>query len=297
MEPHWDDMKVFLAVARAESLSGAGRKLKLDPATVGRRITRLEQAVEAPLFRKSPQGYALTPAGERLLAHGEQVEQAMRAGMDAISGSTDRLSGQIRIGAPDGCATYLLPQVCLSIARENPDLDIQIVAQPRVVNLSRREADVAITVSRPTAGQLLVQKITDYHLHLAASQDYLAEHAIRGREDLRGLPMVGYIPDMIFDAELDYLHELGVERVALASNSVPVQLRMTEGGQGLCVAHDFALPSHPSLRKVLTDEIALTRAFYLVRHQSDQKSERLSRFSALLVERLKAEVYHLEGAT
>ena len=297
MEPHWDDMKVFLAVARAESLSGAGRKLKLDPATVGRRITRLEQAVEAPLFRKSPQGYALTPAGERLLAHGEQVEQAMRAGMDAISGSTDRLSGQIRIGAPDGCATYLLPQVCLSIARENPDLDIQIVAQPRVVNLSRREADVAITVSRPTAGQLLVQKITDYHLHLAASQDYLAEHAIRGREDLRGLPMVGYIPDMIFDAELDYLHELGVERVALASNSVPVQLRMTEGGQGLCVAHDFALPSHPGLRKVLTDEIALTRAFYLVRHQSDQKSERLSRFSALLVERLKAEVYHLEGAT
>ena len=142
-----------------------------------------------------------------------------------------------------------------------------------------------------------MQKITDYHLHLAASQDYLAEHAIRGREDLRGLPMVGYIPDMIFDAELDYLHELGVERVALASNSVPVQLRMTEGGQGLCVAHDFALPSHPGLRKVLTDEIALTRAFYLVRHQSDQKSERLSRFSALLVERLKAEVYHLEGAT
>ncbi|MAC81294.1 MAG: LysR family transcriptional regulator [Rhodobacteraceae bacterium] len=297
MEPHWDDMRVFLAVAREESLSGAGRKLKLDPATVGRRITRLEAAVEAPLFLKSPQGYTLTPPGERLLAHGERVEQAMRAGMDAITGSTDRLSGQIRIGAPDGCATYLLPQVCLSIAHENPDLDIQIVAQPRVVNLSRREADMAITVSRPTAGQLLVQKIADYHLHLAGSADYLAAQAIQSPADLRGLPMVGYIPDMIFDAELDYLHELGVDRVAMASNSVPVQLRLTEGGQGLCVAHDFALPSHPGLRRVLTDEIALTRAFYLVRHQSDQRSERLNRFSILLVERLRAEVARLEGAT
>lgn len=296
MEPHWDDMRVFLAVAREESLSGAGRKLKLDPATVGRRITRLEAAVEAPLFLKSPQGYTLTPPGERLLAHGERVEQAMRAGMEAITGSTDKLTGQIRIGAPDGCATYLMPQVCLSIARENPDLDIQIVAQPRVVNLSRREADMAITVSRPTAGQLLVQKITDYHLHLAGASDYLDAKNIRSTADLRGLPMVGYIPDMIFDAELDYLHELGVDRVALASNSVPIQLRLTEGGQGLCVAHDFALPSHPGLRRVLTDDIALTRAFYLVRHQSDQRSERLNRFSILLVERLRAEVTRLEGA-
>ncbi|WP_428925514.1 LysR family transcriptional regulator [Marinibacterium sp. SX1] len=296
MEPHWDDVKVFLAVARAESLSGAGRKLKMDPATVGRRILRLETAVEAPLFRKSPQGYALTPAGERLLAHGERVEQAMRSGMDAITGSTDRLTGQIRIGAPDGCATYLLPQVCLSIAEDNPDIDIQIVAQPRVVNLSRREADMAVTVSPPTAGQLVVQKITDYHLHLAGSADYLARHPLAGTGDLRGRPMVGYIPDMIFDAELDYLHELGVERVALASNSVPVQLRMTEGGQGLCVAHDFALPSHPGLRRVLTDDISLTRAFYLVRHQSDQKSERLNRFSQLLAERLRAEVLRLEAA-
>ncbi|MGR3805548.1 LysR family transcriptional regulator [Marinibacterium profundimaris] len=296
MEPHWDDMKVFLAVTRAESLSGAGRRLKLDPATVGRRIARLEAAVEAPLFLKSPQGYTLTPAGERLLAHGERAEQAMRAGMDAIAGSSDRLTGQIRIGAPDGCATYLLPQVCLSIARENPDLDIQVVAQPRVVNLSRREADMAITVSPPTAGQLLVKKITDYRLHLAGAEDFLARHPIQARADLRGLPMVGYIPDMIFDAELDYLHELGVDRVALASNSVPVQLRMTEGGQGLCVAHDFALPFHPRLRRVLSEEIALKRAFYLVRHQSDQRSERLNRFSAVLAERLKAEVYQLEGA-
>lgn len=297
MEPHWDDMKVFLAVARAESLSGAGRKLKLDPATVGRRVARLEAAVDAPLFLKSPQGYALTPAGERLLQHAHRLEQAIRSGFDAVTGSAERLGGQIRIGAPDGCATYLLPQVCQSISVANPDLDIQIVAQPHVVNLSRREADLAITVSRPTAGQLLAQRITDYRLHLVASADYLAASPVRRPQDLKGRRVIGYIPDMIFDTELDYLHDLGFERVVLASNSVPVQLRLTEGGAGLCVAHDFALPSHPRLIKVLDGDIALTRSFYLVRHQTDQRSERLNRFSTLLVDRLKSEVARLEGAT
>ncbi len=298
MDPNWDDMKIFLAVAREESLSGAGRVLKLDPATVGRRIARLEEAVATPLFVKSPQGYALSAAGDRLLTHGEQAEQAMRAATEALTGPSDSLSGQIRIGAPDGCANYLLPQVCAQIGAANPDLDIQIVALPRVVNLSRREADMAITVSPPSAGQLLVQKITDYRLHLVAARRYLRDTPpIKTLDDLRGRRMIGYIPDMIFDAELDYLGDLGVERVALASNSVPVQLKMAVQGAGICVAHDFSLPSHRPLRKLLTDDISLTRAFYMVRHQGDQRSERLNRFADALCCGIRDEVARLEALT
>ena len=296
MDPHWDDMKIFLAVAREESLSGAGRVLRLDPATVGRRIARLEQAMDTPLFVKSPQGYALSAAGDRLLSHAEAAEQAMRAASEALSGPSGSLSGQIRIGAPDGCANYLLPRVCAQISEENPDLDIQIVALPRVVNLSRREADMAITVSAPTAGQLLVQKITDYRLHLVASRRYLRDNPpVETVADLRGRRMIGYIPDMIFDAELDYLTALGVERVPLASNSVPVQLKLVVHGAGLCVAHDFCLPAHRPLRKVLADQIGLTRSFYLVRHQGDQRSERLNRFAEQLCEGLRDEVAQLES--
>ena len=298
MEPHWDDLKVFLAVAREESLSGAGRLLKLDPATVGRRIARLESALDVELFVKSPQGYALTGPGELLLGQGEQAEQAIRGAADVLAGPGERMSGQIRIGAPDGCANYLLPQICAAIAGENPDLEIQVVALPRVVNLSRREADMAIGVSAPTARQLLVEKITDYRLHLVAARDYLLRAApIEAVADLRGHRMIGYIPDMIFDAELDYLGEFGVERVALASNSVPVQLRLASQGAGLCVAHDFALPSHPPLRKVLHSRVSLTRSFYLVRHRGDQSSARLNRFAAALCEALRAEVARLESLT
>ena len=103
----WDDLRIFLAVARAESLSAAGRKLKIDPATVGRRIARLEEAVAARLFVKGPQGYALTDAGGRLLAHAERAETVMEGAAEALTGA-EGLSGQIRIGAPDGCANYLL---------------------------------------------------------------------------------------------------------------------------------------------------------------------------------------------
>ncbi len=296
MTPNWDDLRVFLAVARDESLSAAGRVLKIDPATVGRRIARLEAALDAVLFTKSQQGYVLTTAGQRLMEHGLQAEEAMRAATGVTSGSTKSLSGQIRIGAPDGCANYLLPQVCAKISDANPDLDIQILALPRIINLSRREADMAITVSAPTAGQLLVQKITDYQLHMVATQEYLSRHsAIRSTDDLRGHRMIGYIPDMIFDRELDYLNDIGVERVALASNSVSVQLRQVSLGTGVCVAHDFTLPFHRELRKILTDQISLTRGFYLVRHQGDQRNERLNRFADALTRGLRDEVARLEA--
>jgi DNA-binding transcriptional LysR family regulator len=172
----WDDLRVFLAVARSDGLSGAGRRLKIDPATVGRRIARLEQALAARLFAKSPQGYALTDEGLRLLDHAERAEAAMEGAREAVSGP-EGLSGQIRIGAPDGCANYLLPQVLSAICDANPGLEVQIVALPRVFNLSRREADMAIGVSRPTAGRLTVQKLADYRLHLAAHPDYLRQAA------------------------------------------------------------------------------------------------------------------------
>ncbi len=295
---NWDDLRLFLAVAREQSLSGAGRVLRLDPATLGRRIGRLEKALDVMLFVKSPQGYALTEAGLQLLERAEAAEQAMRRATADVEDADDALRGQIRIGAPDGCANYLLPDVCGRIVADNPDLDVQIIALPRVFNLSRREADMAIGVSAPTAGRLLVQKITDYHLHLAAAQHYLAQNGpLDTLDDLKGHRLVGYIPDMIFDRELDYLAELGVKRVPLASNSVSVQLQMIRQGAGVGVVHDFALPQAPGVVRVLPDDVHLKRAFFLIRHEDDRRNRRLQRFSELLIAGLRGQVAALEAKT
>ena len=298
MQPHWDDIRIFLAVARAESLSGAGRMLKVDPATVGRRIARLEDALGAPLFAKSPNGYVLSDAGQRLMAHAMRAETAMEDAAEELAGTAGGMTGQIRVGAPDGCANFLLPQVCAAIALENPELEIQIVALPRVFNLTRREADMVIAVSPPTAGRLSVQKITDYRLHLAASIKYLRQHPpIETLQDLEGHRMVGYIQDMIFDKELDYLSQAGVERVNLASNSVSVQLNWVRQGGGIGVLHDFSLPWTRGVQKVLADKLSLTRSFYLVRHADDRRLERQNRFASALVAGIRQEVAQLEART
>ncbi len=296
-EIKWDDLKVFLAVARGESLSNAGLVLKLDPATVGRRIARLEENLGERLFIKSPQGYALSEAGHGLVDHATKAEQAVAAALEDSRGPTNVLSGTIRIGAPDGSANYLLPQICCEICDENPGLEVQIVALPRVFNLSKREADMAITVSPPETGRLTVQKLSDYALHLAADETYLAARPpIRTRQDLKHHRLIGYIPDMIFDKELDYLDEVSeTARAELTSNSFSVQLNWARAGAGVCIMHDFALPSFPNLKKVLSDQVSLKRTFYLIRHSDDRRVERLNRFAEILVQKYRKEVARLES--
>lgn len=292
----WDDLRVFLAVARGESLSRAGRVLKLDAATVGRRITKLEDSLDARLFSRSPLGYALTDEGARLVQHAEAVEAQMQRARDAMAGSTQGISGQIRIGAPDGCANYLLPAVVARIMAENPELEVQIVALPRVFNLSRREADMVIAVSRPEQGRVLATKITDYRLHLAAARRYLdSAPAITALTDLRDHRIIGYIPDQIFDRELDYLADLGISAPPLASNSVSVQLNLIRQGAGVGVVHDFALPAAPGVARILTEAFSLTRSFWLIRHADDRRVPRVERFAQALTEGLRAEVARLEA--
>ncbi|MGY6635407.1 MAG: LysR family transcriptional regulator [Alkalilacustris sp.] len=298
MRPDWDDLRVFLALARGESLGRAGRALRCDPATVGRRIARLEEALGTRLFVRSAQGYTLTEDGLRLRPAAERTEEAVAEGLEALAGGQGAggITGTVRIGAPDGCANYLLPQVLAAICDTNPGLEVQLVALPRVFNLSRREADMAIAVSRPDAGRLSVQKITDYRLHLAASRAYLAAHPpIRRRADLKAHRLVGYIPDMIFDRELDYLAEIGAGAVPLASNAVPVQLSWLRQGAGVGIVHAFALPAAPELAQVLPGDVTLTRSFWLVRHAADARITRLNRFAEALTRGLRHEVARLEG--
>ncbi|WP_050523834.1 LysR family transcriptional regulator [Pseudorhodobacter wandonensis] len=292
----WDDLRIFLAVARAESLSRAGKSLRIDPATVGRRIARLETTLSARLFTKTPQGYALTEHGHRLMDPARAAETAFATAQDSLHAGTEGLTGQIRIGAPDGSANYLLPQVLTQISAENPGLEIQLVALPRVFNLSKREADMAIAVSRPETGRLTVQKLSDYQLHLAASRSYLAQNPpITCRDDLKAHRIIGYIPDMIFDKELDYLGEFGTTAPEISSNSVSVQTQLMRAGAGVGMVHDFVLPFAPELVRVLPETVALTRSFWLVRHADDAQIERLNRFAALLTQGLRRELQRLEA--
>ncbi|GIT92401.1 LysR family transcriptional regulator [Jannaschia pagri] len=291
----WDDMRIFLAVARTGSLAEAAPGLRLDPATLSRRIARLETAAGAALFLKSPRGYALTDAGHRLLPHAEAMADSARGGVAAMAGG-EALAGRVRVGAPDGIANHVLPQVFARLSEANPALTLELVALPRVFDLSRREADLAITVSPPKAGRLMVRKLCEYGLSLAAHRSYLSSAPpLRDRSDLRSHRIVGYIPDMIFDADLDYLADVGAEAPGLASNSAAVQLGMIRAGAGIGVIHDFMFAADPDLVPLLREAVRLRRAFHLVRH-GDAGGTLVTRTANLLADGVRREVARLEGA-
>jgi DNA-binding transcriptional LysR family regulator len=282
----WDDLRVFLALARHGRLQNAGRRLGLDPATVGRRIAALEAALGARLYDRSPQGYSITEAGRGLLAHAQAIESQASAAAEEIGGQADRLSGTVRIGAPDGVSNYLLIDACDALSRDNPDLQVQVVALPRLFSLSKREADLAITVSPPSAGRLTVHKVADYRLHLYGHAELIAGLGpIADLGDLGEVRGIGYISDMVFDRELDYYALLGRETdPSLTSNSLMVQLNWCLRGVGVCILPDFVARNHQELVAVLPDDIRLSRAFYMVRHQDDARVARINRMAEVVVD-------------
>ncbi len=293
---NWDDYRIFLDVARTGSLSAASSTLKIDPATVGRRITRLEQSLAVKLFNKLPRGYQLTPAGDELLDHIKRIESTEKIARGSLQKASAIISGNFRIGAPDGLSNFVLPRVVADIQRQHPALDIQILSLPRVFNLSRREVDLAIMVTPPKTGRFVTKKIVDYHLHLAAHRDYLTDATpIASKNDLKSHTTIGYIPDLIFDPSLDHMAEVTPNRAPnLSSNSVAVQMRLLDMGGGIGFAHDFALAHFDNINMVLHDQVSQERAFYLVRDRDDRASEQANLIAAILSDGIKAEVKRLE---
>ncbi|MFG1418817.1 LysR family transcriptional regulator [Xanthobacter sp. V0B-10] len=269
----WSDLRFFLAVARAGRLTAAAARLAVEHSTVSRRLGALEARLGAKLFDRRPHGYALTAAGERLMAAAEGMESLALAAQGAIAGADLGVAGTVRIGAPDGFGTFFLAPRIAALAETHPDLDIQLLAMPRVFSLSKREADLAISLSRPKEGRLHARKLTDYRLRLYASRGYLARHGpIGNRAELSRHAFVGYVDDLIYTPELDYVPLVAKDlRVRLKSSSLVAQLTATRGGAGVCVlpcfmGELFAGEGSDALVPVLPEEVGITRTFWLISH-------------------------------
>jgi len=261
----WDNLRFFLELARSGTLVSAARRLEVDHTTVARRIQALEKEVGAPLFSREAGGHRLTEAGRKLQPQVEAMESAFQAVESTAPASQEGLSGLIRIGATEGFGTVVLaPQLAL-FAQQHPKLTIDLLAMPRLVHLSRREADIVISLERPARGPVVVTKLTDYTLRLYASKQYLAAHKpIKTREDLRGHTFISYVDDLLFSKELQYLDELyRPESFALRSTSILAQHQATVAGAGIAVLPAFIAERDKSLRRVLPDEANFTRTFWM----------------------------------
>ena len=263
----WDQARVFLGIARNGQILGAARQLGLNHATVSRRINALEAGMGVHLLDRRTNGCLLTPAGERFLKVAERVESEFLQAQAELSGMDVAISGQVRIGAPDGFGTSFLAPRLGGLMDRFPGLTVQLVPLPRAFSLAKREADLAITIERPVEGRLSVRKLTDYRLSLYASGDYLARTGqVRDVADLASHRIVTYVPDLLFSEELNYLATLSLPATPrFECASVVGQLEAVRAGVGIGFLHDYVAVKNPGLVRVLP-EIEVIRSYWIVSH-------------------------------
>lgn len=287
---NWNDLRYFLAVARAGTLTTAAQRLRADHSTVSRRVTALEEALRVTLFERRPSGFTLTTQGERLRQTAEAMESAALLAQGLVADGDSSLAGPVRIGAPDGFGSCFLAPRIGALCDRHPELEVQLVATPRVFSLSNREADIAISLSRPQEGRLYARKLTDYRLGLYATAGYLAAHPpIDGRAALAGHRFVGYIDDLIFAPELDYVEAIGPVSPRIKSSSLVAQMQATRAGAGLCMLPAFIARSEPALVPVLADQVAITRSFWLIVHEDMRPLARIAMAADFIADTVRRE--------
>ena len=266
---NWDDVRIFLAVARAGQILAASRRLGLNHATVGRRLDALEAAMGVALFTRRPSGCEPTREGAAFLAVAERMEAEMANALSLAAGTDAALAGTVRIGAPDGFGTAFLAPRLKGLADRHPGLRLQLVPVPRAFSISRREADIAITVERPAEGRLVARRLVAYALGLYASTDYLAAHGTpSGVGDLAGHRLVGAVEDLHYSASLQYTAEITPDwqsRFEIAS--ALGQTEAVASGAGIGILHVFIAAHRPGLVRVLP-ATGIRRDYWLVIHES-----------------------------
>ncbi|MDR6631538.1 DNA-binding transcriptional LysR family regulator [Phyllobacterium sp. 1468] len=277
---NWDDVRIFLAVARSGQILGAAKRLGLNHATVARRLTALENDLNTKLLTRRTNGCELTHAGEEFLLSAERMEAEMLSIRSSLGDADVAISGSVRIGAPDGFGvTFLAPRLALLTGRY-PDLKIQLVPVPRSFSLSRREADIAITVDRPDQGRLVARKLVDYRLGLYASRSYLAERtAPQTVDELSAHRLVGYVDDLVISPSLNYAPEITRDwKAAFEISSALGQVEAVRAGAGIGILHMFIAREHEDLVPVLPER-TIHRSYWLAYHESVRTLRRIAAVS------------------
>ena len=273
----WDDLRVFLAVVRSRKIAPAARSLNIDATTIMRRLTRLEKALGVELFELVAGDRLLTTRGQELLVHAETAESAALLAMEGGGGLQGKLAGHVRLSVAEGFGTWVLAPDMGDFNRRHPGIRLDLITASGFLNPSKREADMAVMLTRPQRGRLHARKLGDYRLHLYSSPAYLERTGRPGKpEDLRECTLIGYVPEFIFSPELNYLDEVGPGFEAnLRSTSIIMQQRMISEGAGIGVLPDFIGLRDPTLMPLMIDRVEITRSFWLVTHDDVRKLGRI----------------------
>lgn len=285
----WDDLRFFLAVARAGSLSAAASALGVTQPTVGRRITAFEKRLGARLFLHTPTGRRVSSTGQRLLAHAERIELDVIAAERVASGRDAGVSGRVIIASSEWVAARVLAPLLEPLVRRHPELVVELSAEARHVSLRHREADIALRPSRFEHADIVQKELGRLSFGLYASDRYLAEHGapdltagapghrlIAMSEELTKIPDVAWLPHIAARATV----------VARANGREPM-VAMTGAGVGMAVLPRFVGDAVPGLRLLSAGVPAPVRQLWAGFHRDARSVARVRATLAFLTESIR----------
>jgi len=287
----WDDVKLFLALCRARTVGGAAARLGVDASTVSRRLAALETALAATLFDRGRDGVTLTKAAEDLMPVAEAIEESMTRFTRAAEGLEREVSGSVRITCPPDAAEVAVAPLLPELLRRHPGLRIDLDAGEALLDLTRREADIALRVVRPTRGDLIVTRLLTVPWVLAAAPGMA--RVLLPLRSWTDSPWVGWGERraQTGPARWHARHLRGAEP-AVRSDSLRVQLAVVAAGAGVALVPQSSVAYYGLVPVKLGAALRAAAAewprdqLYLVTHRALREVPRVRAVWDLLLERL-----------
>lgn len=262
----WEDLRVFVALARHGSLSAAARALSVTHATVARRIASLEEALREKLVERRPDGYVLTASGQRVLAAASDMETAAatlgRQGGDHVP------AGLVRVNATPGLAQGFLIARLASFAAKHAALDIEVASDIRNVSLERREADIAIRFGRPQDGDVIAKRLARVDFGFYATSAWCR------RVDKGSVPVfVGFEEGGAHLPEATWLaRHFPRSRIAFRATNQFAQATAVREGAGIALLPHFIGRGDARLQLCDLGPLPPAREFWMLTRRQDSKT-------------------------
>lgn len=293
----WDLMRVVLAIHRRGSMAGAAELLRIDRATVLRRLDALEAQLQSRLFERRPDGCMLTPAGRNIIGLVEGVEQAMTALELRVEGDDRRAEGTVRIAAPHFLIEHVVAPALPVVRASYPALDVELKVDFDSLDLARADADIALRFSRPAHESIVARRAGSVAIGLFASDAYLRERGLPSNGNLAGHDLLlldgqlGHLPCMGWP-----LAQLGSASVALKSDEPGPLVAAAVAGTGIACVPVIAALASPTLR-VLAPGIVGRADIFLATHRDLRSRARVKSVFDMLARVFTRRAADLNGAS
>ena len=283
---NWDDIRIFLAVARNSGMAAAAQNLNVNHTTVARRLSSLESALKTRLVLRTTAGVTLTPAGMDFMRFAERMEAETLAADQHLRSRDGKVAGKVRLATREAFGQWLVCPKIGELHARYPDLVLELVPESRTFSLLKHDVDISVTVTHPSQNRLIAQKLTDYRLGLFASREYLErEGPVKSVEDLRDRQVIWYVEDMIdMDVPRYFKDIVSTSRSAFRATNILAQYAATLSGVGLGILQLYQAGQDPALVRVLPDEVEETLSYWMSVHPDSRNLPNVRAVMDFLIE-------------